>query len=60
MQKLVLSYPCHNQAVKRHIKIVTEVFASVTEFERRNGSTRQKIKLRNIIKQFNTKRQFRS
>ena len=60
MQKLVLSHPCHNQAVERHIKIVTEVFASVSGFERCDGSIRQKIKSRNIVKQFNTKRQFRS
>ena len=58
MQKLVLSQPCHNQAVERHIKIVTEVSASVSGFERRDGSIRQKIKSRNIMKQFNTKRQF--
>ena len=60
MQKLVLSHPCHNQAVKRHIKIVTKVSASVSGFERRDGSIRQKIKSRNIMKQFNTEQQFQS
>ena len=60
MQKLILSHPCHNQAVERHIKIITEVSALVSGFERRDGSIRQKIKSRNIMKQFNTKRQFRS
>ena len=38
MQKLVLSHPCQNQAVERHIKIVTEVSASVSGFERHDGS----------------------
>ena len=55
MQKLVLSHRCHNQAVERHIKIVTEVSASISGFERRDGSIRQKIKSRNIMKQFDTK-----
>ena len=58
MQKLVLSHPCHNQALERHIKIVTEVSASVSGFERRVGSIKQKIKSRNIMKLFNAKRQF--
>ena len=55
MQKLVLSHPCHNQAVERHIKIVAEVSAPVSGFERRDESIRQKLKSRNIMKQFNTK-----
>ena len=55
MQKLALSHPCHNQAVEQHIKIVTEVSASVSRFERHDGSIRQKIKSRNIMKQFNIK-----
>ena len=33
---LKLIYPCHNQAVERHVKVVTEVSAQVVGFEKIN------------------------
>ena len=41
--KLNLEYPCHNQALKRHIKLVSEASAAVGGFKNRDGLTRQKI-----------------
>jgi len=31
---LVLQHPCHNQAVERHVKLVTEAASVVTGYER--------------------------
>ena len=33
---LKLQHPCHNQAVERHVKVVTEASAAVSTFERRD------------------------
>ena len=55
---LVFKHPCHNQAVERHVKLVTEASASVTTFERRDGLIRQRIRSRKIMKDFETKKQF--
>ena len=41
---LQISHPCHNQAVERHIQLVSEVSALVTGFENRDGIIRQRIK----------------
>ena len=40
--KYELDIPCHNQAVERHIKVVTEASMLVCGFERRDGLIRQK------------------
>ena len=53
-----LDHPCHNQAVERHVKAVTEVSGQVVGYERRDGLIRQKLKSRMIIKKFDTKQQF--
>ena len=42
--KLSLDYICHNHAVKRYVKLITESSAPVTGFERRYGHIEQKIK----------------
>ena len=55
---LQISHPCHNQAVERHIQLVSEVSALVTGFENRDGIIRQRIKSRHLMKRFDTKRQF--
>ena len=55
---LCLKHPCHNQAVERHIKLVTQASSSVAGYERRDGLIRQKIKSRRLMKVFNTKKQF--
>ena len=39
--KLILENPCHNQAVERHIKLVSEASAVVAELKNRDGLIRQ-------------------
>ena len=56
--KLNLEHPCHNQAVERHIKLVSEASAAVAGSKNKNGLTRQKIISRKLIKTFDTKTQF--
>ena len=56
---LDLAQPCHNQAVERHVKLVTEASAATSNFSRRDGMTRQKIKSRKLMPAFDTKRQFK-
>ena len=56
--KLNLEHPCHNQAVERHIKPVSEASAAAAGFKNRDGLIRQKIRSRKLIKTFNTKKQF--
>ena len=55
---LKLDHPCHNQAVERHVKVVTEASGQVVGYERRDGLIRQKLKSRMIIKKSDTKQQF--
>ena len=55
--QLILKHHCHNQAVERHTKLVTEASADVTGFEKRDGLIRQKIQSRRLMKAFNTKKQ---
>ena len=57
-RKLNLEHPCHNQAIERHIKMVSEASAAVTGFKNRDGLIRQKIRSRKLMKTFNTKKQF--
>ena len=40
---LKLMHPCHNQAVERHLKLVSEAESQVTLFERHDGYIQQKI-----------------
>ena len=56
--KLNLEHPCHNQAVERHVKLVSEASAAVAGFKNRDELIRQKIRSRKLMKTFNTKRQF--
>ena len=55
---LKVSHPYHNQAVKRHIKLVTEVSSVKTGFASRDGLIRQRIKSMHLMKRFDTKKQF--
>ena len=55
---LTLMHPCHNQAVERHVKVVSEASAAVATFDRRDGLIRQKLKSRKLMKELNTKRDF--
>jgi len=55
---LVLQHPCHNQAVERHVKLVTEAASVVTGYETRDGMIRQKIQSRLLMSKFDSKQQF--
>jgi len=55
---LVLQHPCHNQAVERHVKLVTEAALVVTEYEKRDGMIHQKIQSRLLMSKFDSKQQF--
>ena len=57
---LKLMHTCHNQAVERHVKLVSEAASQVTLFERHDGYIRQKIHSRKLLKHLNTKSQFLS
>ena len=47
--KLNLQHPCHNQAVEKHVKLVSEASAAVVGFKNRDGLIRQKIQSRKLI-----------
>ena len=51
-------HPCHNQAVERHVKIVSEAASQITSLKKKDGIIRQKIRLRKLLKNFDTKSQF--
>ena len=55
---LVLQHPCHNQAVERHVKLVTEAASVVTGHEKRDGMIRQKIQSRLLMSKSVSKQQF--
>jgi hypothetical protein len=52
---LLFKHPCHNQAVERHIRLVSKAARTVTNFERRNGLIRQRIRSHQLIKVCETK-----
>jgi len=54
---LVLQHPCHNQAVERHVKLITEAALVVTGYEKRDGMIRKKIQSRLLISKFDSKQQ---
>ena len=58
VKPLKLDYPCHNQSVERHVKMVTEAAAQVEGFEQRGGLIHQKIKSRKLLEKFDTKVEF--
>lgn len=55
----IRNIPCNTQAVERAVKIVTEVSGSVCGAERRDGMIRTKIKARQILPVFNTKKEYK-
>ena len=57
-QKLILKYPNNNQAVERHVKVVSESAAKVVGETNRDGLVRQKLKSRRLMKCFDTKNQY--
>lgn len=56
--KQLLEYPCHTQAVERHIKIVTEASKSVIGHEARHNRIRGVLKSRSLMPKFQTKKDY--
>ena len=50
LQPLKPDHPCYNQAVDRHLKLVTEASASTAGHERRDRMIRQRTQSRKLIK----------
>ena len=46
---LFFKHPCHNQAVKIHIKVITKASMSVVRFQRHGGIARQKLRSRKLM-----------
>ena len=53
---LQLRHPCHNQAVERHIKLVSQALTMATPFEKKDEMIRQQIHSRKLMKKFDAKR----
>ena len=54
----IAKFPCHSQAVERHIKLVTEASATVCVQETRDSFIRTQIQSRKGIPKFESKQQF--
>ena len=54
------NFPCHTQAVERHVKLVTEAAAAVCGELRRDGYVRAKLLSRSIIPHFDVKKDWKS
>lgn len=52
-------FPCHTQAIERHIKLVIEASVAVCGFDRRDGFIRAKLESRSKMKTYNTKSEFK-
>ena len=53
---LKFQHPCHNQIVKKHIKVVSESNLSVCGFQKRDEIIQQKHDSRKFIKVYDTKK----
>lgn len=56
----IADVPCHSHAVERHIKLVTEASAAVCGEKNRDGFIRTRIRSREQLPRFETKRDFYS
>lgn len=56
----VPDFPVHTQSVERHVKMVSEAAASGCGNERRDGNIRQKIKSRQVMPGYKSKKDFRT
>lgn len=54
----ILKFPCHSQAVERHVKLVTEASAAVCGYEARDGFIRSRNASRLSLPKFETKVQY--
>ena len=52
--------PCHTQAMKRCVKLVTEAFSLICGQNSRDGFIRSKIESRQKMSSFETKRKFKA
>ena len=50
------NFPCHSQAVERHVKLVTDSSIAVTGFERRNGYILAKLTSQSQMPKFLSKK----
>ena len=57
-QSLILKHPCFNQRVERQVNVVTEASASAAGHVNRDDIIHQRIRLRKLMKIFETKMQF--
>ena len=48
LYRKIRDYPCHKQAVERHVKLVTEASAALSRFEREDEVINQKIHQENL------------
>ena len=55
---VVPKYPCHTQAVERAVRLVSEASAAVIGQEARDGYIRQRMEAREILPNFETKKEF--
>lgn len=53
-------YPCHTQAVERHVKVITDAARSVCGKERREGYIRAKLESRKRMSKYSTKSEWKS
>lgn len=51
-------FPCHSQAVERHVRLVSEASSLVFGAKERDGLIRSRIKSRKELPKFETKKQF--
>lgn len=55
----LVKFPCHTQAVERHVKIVSEASLSVSGKESRDGYVMAKLQSRSEMPVFETKKDFK-
>lgn len=60
MLSLLFNLPCHTQAVERCVKVVSEASLSVCDSSARDGFIRSRLRDRNIMPVFETKRDYKA
>lgn len=54
------NYPCHNQAVERHVKLVTETAGCVCGEDNRDGFIRARLESRRKMQKFESKKRLQN
>ena len=57
-ENVIFKFPCHNQAVERHVKLVTECSSKICNEEPQNKLAKSIITSRKRMPKFNTKKDF--